>query len=629
MTEQTLSASYQLNEQSVWVRDRYAGFDYSDGTETEERLLAGLREAADLSSGSDELQQLISDWPSEYHFSPLRSNLIEPFDFSGVDSVLEIGSGCGAITRALGEKGVEVVALEGSLRRACITRERTRDLSNVQVCCDSFEDFETTRTFHCVTLIGVLEYSPAFINGDNPIKRMLEHARSFLAEDGILLIAIENQLGLKYFNGCAEDHSGAAFTGINDDYTNRKYITFGRKELQSQLQDAGFGQHEIIYPFPDYKLPRALFKDPSLTNKALGPAQIISGYPSRDYSGSEARLFHEYRAWPLLARNGLLKELANSFLVIGGQERADISRFTGEWQAMTFSCPRKKHYLACNVFSSDGVEITIEKRRQYATPLAETVEKKVTIRQIFGSEPFLQGTLYSENLDLIGNVEDPLEFYLSHLAPWINYLQQQCEVSGGATPADYRLNGHFLDCLPANLVRKNDSTQLGVIDQEWQFSDTLELGFVIFRGIYREIRARQTELQQVGLLSERTIVDLLTTVFSHFQIPFDETALERYLELEVDIQKELIVYQASRQELIDYLRDYVSTVNRALPTTAELLRDGLLEQRILVEELRQKNRALTERNKKLRSDLETIRQTISWKAGRFLTGLLRFTFRKS
>ena len=93
-------------------------FDYSDGKNVEHYLEKVFSTARDLSSRSHELQRQIIDWPSEYHLSSDRSNILRPYDLSFVKHALEFGSGCGAISRYLGEQGVDVDAVEGSEIRA-------------------------------------------------------------------------------------------------------------------------------------------------------------------------------------------------------------------------------------------------------------------------------------------------------------------------------------------------------------------------------------------------------------------------------------------------------------------------------------------------------------------------------
>ena len=202
--------NYKLDEHRILVPEERKEFAYSDGDEVEERLLNQLKTTRDLKLASDELLKLIQDWPSEYHFSPADQSP-QFSEIRNFQNVLEVGSGCGAITRLLGEKGNAVFALEGSYRRAQITRERCRDLENVYVINESFDHFSSDRKFDLITLIGVLEYAPSFFKGMDPVKMLLEKAKELLKENGVMVVAIENQLGLKYFNACTEDHAGELF----------------------------------------------------------------------------------------------------------------------------------------------------------------------------------------------------------------------------------------------------------------------------------------------------------------------------------------------------------------------------------------------------------------------------------
>lgn len=337
------SDKYSKNVSGLWTRSDIAPFDYSDGDEVEERLLTQLQETDDVSLASDDLQRLMVDWPSEYHFSPLRANLLSPFDLGQFGTILEVGSGCGAVTRQLGENcaGSHIIALEGSERRALITRERCRDLDNVEVCVESFADFESETAFDLITLIGVLEYSPSFFSAADPVKDTLTKAFNLLSPNGVLIVAIENQLGLKYFNGCAEDHNGRAFFGINDQYLDGPVRTFGKKQLRLQLASSGFEAAHFFYPFPDYKLPQLMVREEAVSHNNLDIAYLIGQYPARDYSHSSYKLFRESRAWKLLSDNGLVPDLSNSFLVFAGKDGRELNDFAGDWLIQTF-CGQKK-----------------------------------------------------------------------------------------------------------------------------------------------------------------------------------------------------------------------------------------------------------------------------------------------
>src|SRR5882672_91558 len=166
------------------------------------------RRGTDLSSGSYELEQQIKDWPSEYHLSRKRAHLLREFDFGRKRRVLEVGCGCGAITRFLGETFQEVVAVEGSLVRANLTRLRTTDQGNVAVVCAPFQDITFSSPFDIVFCIGVLEYASQFLDAPDPYEAALEYFSKVLTSDGVLVLAIENQFGAKYWASSREDHTG-------------------------------------------------------------------------------------------------------------------------------------------------------------------------------------------------------------------------------------------------------------------------------------------------------------------------------------------------------------------------------------------------------------------------------------
>jgi len=171
-------------------RERWLPLGYSDGAEVEERLYRVIRDAKDCSTFSRELPPAITDWPSEYHLSRGRHCLLRPLGIKPGDTVLELGAGCGAITRHLGEIGAQVVAVEGSLLRARMAAERCRGLSNVTVYADDLLSFETNQRFDWVLLVSVLEYAPLFASGidGDPVAKYLSSASRFLSPTGRMVV---------------------------------------------------------------------------------------------------------------------------------------------------------------------------------------------------------------------------------------------------------------------------------------------------------------------------------------------------------------------------------------------------------------------------------------------------------
>lgn len=362
---------YRRDADGVWRAPNGGSLDFSDGDEVEDRLLRLIGNAADLSCGSMELASAACDWPTHYHLSPQRVDLLRPLRplFSG--PVLEIGAGCGALTRYLGECDVPVVAVEGSARRAHIAALRCRDLPNVEVVADGFEAFRWPETFQTVLLVGVLEYSRLFMGGADPVAAMLNRAAEFLAPGGALVLAIENQLGLKYFAGAPEDHLGIPFLGINDSYRVDSVVTFGRLELERRLNSAGFARSEFFYPWPDYKFPVAILHPAAFHDAYFSAATLIRQYAAPDQAVGYPRFFAEEMAWPLLVRNGLVKDMANSFLVVAWRGEQGRSLLESTTLASIYATRRRPCFAKETSLLRSGGELEVRRRALHGLPVPD------------------------------------------------------------------------------------------------------------------------------------------------------------------------------------------------------------------------------------------------------------------
>ena len=104
---------------------------------------------------------------------------------------------------------------------------------------------------------------------------MLEKTMALLNEQGCLVIAIENQLGLKYFAGAPEDHLGMPSLGIEDQYTAKGVRTYGKQALARLLQQAGFHSVEFLHPFPDYKMPTCVLAEQAFDNPSFNAIPFL------------------------------------------------------------------------------------------------------------------------------------------------------------------------------------------------------------------------------------------------------------------------------------------------------------------------------------------------------------------
>jgi SAM-dependent methyltransferase/TolA-binding protein len=484
-----LQADYAWDDEfHLSRRTNASGFAYSDGVEAEERLLRVVSAAGDRSTFSGELAQAIVDWPSEYHFSRLRHCLVRPLGIPPEAKVLELGCGCGAVTRFLGELGAEVVAVEGSLARARVAAQRCRDLRNVHVFVDDLLRFETAKRFDFVLLIGVLEYAPVFSDQNDPVQHYLRSVRRFLAPGGRLVVAIENKLGLKYFNGCGEDHVNVPFFGIQDLYRKGTARTFGRRELTEQLAAAGFPYSYFYYPFPDYKVPSVVLSEDALVEPGFDPVDLLARCHSRDYLGRPFRAFDEALASWALYNNGLLADFSNSFLVVAAAEPAEKTEAD---LAVAYSAIRSREFATQTRVVRCGSTIKVLKER--LQPSAERHYVRLgntTFTQETGKYTYTPGRQLTWKV-LAGRASTgDLETILDALVPWMEYLLQHArratrdDIGASSRPtllASYVVAGDMLDCTTFNLI--DTRSGLVPIDMEWKASSDLPLGWIVTRGV--------------------------------------------------------------------------------------------------------------------------------------------------
>ena len=280
----------------------YQGEDrYSDG-DVEERILETVMEEGDREVPED------GTFPVLYHLSPVREGILSWYPFRAGARVLEIGAGPGAITGLLCRKCAKVVSADLSLRRSKINYERHKEYGNLTVMVGNLNDMDFPHRFDYVILNGVFEYAGSFTEGKDPYGTFLKRCAGYLEDDGILLTAIENRLGLKYFSGAPEDHTDGYMDGLKDYPGNTSVHTFSKAEWEELCDRCGLPFRRFYYPYPDYKFPSEVFTDGMLT---------ADRFRRNAWNFNERRveLFPEAPMAAALAKEGVLDRFMNSFLI--------------------------------------------------------------------------------------------------------------------------------------------------------------------------------------------------------------------------------------------------------------------------------------------------------------------------
>ena len=382
-------------------------------------------------------------WEVLYHLSDLRENIVEWLPMDKSMKVLEVGSGCGAITGSLSRKAGSVTCVDLSRKRSLINAYRHKDCGNVTIHVGNFTDIEPDlpKDYDYVCLIGVFEYGQSYIGGDTPFTDFYKILKKHVKPGGRIVIAIENKLGLKYWAGCREDHVGAFFAGLEDYPEGGAARTFSRNGLEQILRDCGEKEIHFYYPYPDYKFMSMLYSDRYLPKVGELSNNL------RNFDRDRMLLFDEKRVFDMLIREGLFAQYSNSFLVVAGPEPETVyTRFSND---------RAAHLcIRTDIAEKDGKRCV---RKFAARPEAAEHIRELSENGAYFAKRFENSGLSVNRLEYKETAEGcpyaELEF-LEHTRT-LEELLDDCLQKNDAA-GSMRLFDRYLDVLSANDGEKQD-----------------------------------------------------------------------------------------------------------------------------------------------------------------------------
>ena len=304
---------------------RYPGEDfYCDGA-AEDELLQIVKTVP-----KERYPEVIREkrsWEVLYHLSDLRENIVKWLPMDKGMKVLEVGSGCGAVTGCLSRKAGSVTCVDLSRKRSLINAWRHRERDNIAIHVGNFQDIEPAldTDYDYVCLIGVFEYGQSYIDTKTPFHDFYKIVKKHVRPGGHVVIAIENKMGLKYWAGCREDHLGTFFSGLEDYPQGGVVRTFTKNGLEKILRECMEEDYRFYYPYPDYKFMTMAYSDRYLPKVG----ELTNNL--RNFDRDRMLLFDEKEVFDMIIREGLFPLYSNSYLVLTGPEvETDYSRFSND-----------------------------------------------------------------------------------------------------------------------------------------------------------------------------------------------------------------------------------------------------------------------------------------------------------
>jgi len=462
--------------------------DYADGSEA--AVLHALTISHDRSSTSDELETFIRDWPTRYHLSRSRTNLLRALRFRPGTDVIEFGTGTGVLARYLGERGARVIGVEGSRDRARAAALRCYDLPDVRILVGKAGDLSPEYRCDVALCVGVYEYiaSKSDADGASFLARVREHVRP----GGVLILAIENQIGLKYLLGAPEDHLGTSWAGVAGYPPRSVARTFTRRRLAEDLERSGFPAQRWLFPFPDYKLPSTILAEEAYRH-ADGVRLVDSflRWPSDLNISARTQVADERRVQQVFGEAGLGPDVANSFLVVASDHPTGLRRFSNptvlawwfggnrlaRWRVMQRLCTvggtnRTPHF---------GV---VGCRSSLLPPVDGWLRQRIRSRRRYHPGP----TLEQVALEALQFGANELAVVLCEWKAWLERQQSSAPADHHCHPyaaaaGTQALPASYLDVGLANFTR-DGSGGLRYFDDEWETDAPLDATLVTLRALW-------------------------------------------------------------------------------------------------------------------------------------------------
>lgn len=461
--------------------EHYSGEDqYCDG-DIEDELLDITRNYSQV-----EYPRIIEErknWPVLYHLSELRENIVDWLPITKDMKVLEVGSGCGAITGALSRKAKEVTCIELSKKRSLINAYRHMECENVTIHVGNFQDIEPDLPcdYDYICLIGVFEYGQAYIaSSDNPYEDYLNILGRHKKRDGHIVIAIENKLGLKYWAGCKEDHLGTWFSSLEGYPDGGVVRTFTRDTLMKIAANCGFTEMSMYYPYPDYKFMTSLYSDDRLPKAGELSSNL------RNFDRERLLLFDEKLVFDTLISEGQFPLFSNSYMMVLGPE-IDV-------KYAKYSNDRASEYkikTTLNHCETAGKAVKKIEKHALSNESQEHIEKinkgyemlserfagsklkinKCTLQSFYAELEYLEGRTLEEYLDECLEKDDLDKFHLL----FDEYLER-ISYNEELPITDY-------DLIFSNILISPDGAW-NIIDYEWTFDKQVDTREIAFRAVY-------------------------------------------------------------------------------------------------------------------------------------------------
>lgn len=461
-----------------------------------------LSQASDLSSGS----RLAFSGPFRIHLSPARANPFRHVELAGLE-ILELGGGCGGLSRFLAERASKLVVVETDAGARAVMQQRLGAATNVTLAADVAE------AGGAFDLIVLMEAPGGETTAD--FDRRLAAVKGRLRPGGRLAIGVNNRLGLGAWTGQPDLRDGKYFSGVAGGLEPNSWRS--RQEWLVFLAAQGWSVREEYLLSPEVWMPSCVLREELLRRDAALAADLFCHQGFAHPTLPSFPLLPPQLLAESVGRAGLLAEFAPAYLWFLGEGKTEIENPDPEVLGWHYASERRpetwtRFYLRAGV-------VWVSKVANGGSPASDRVRWRGEVDQ-----EALRGERWRQRLIRFayfetGRCEDEIFALLD-------------ELRGQFSAGPDHLQGKALDAILTNAVWSDGQTR--VFDLEWELQDDLPVTWWVLRNVLALVPNLETIGRGLGV---RTLADLYLHLCQRLGL---ESSLERDVTREAELQASLV-----------------------------------------------------------------------------------------
>ena len=224
------------------------------------------------------------------------------------------------------------------------------------------------------------------------------------------------------------------------------------------MEEAGFIASEFFAPFPDYKLPVSILTEKGINNQDFDAAALAWQSVRRDPQLPPYCSLSPELAWPEIFKNGMVLDVANSFLIIASQKNQQFPDSDADILAYHYSTDRAPQYCKetrFEVSTNNDIEV-VYTRLGAAHPNRHVGEGQVIDFDCPISDRYSKGKPMSwEFIQIVTRdgwtIEEVGEFLKRYIAV-IEHFLEHAGLSLSLSSSNVHLPGKYFDLVPQNII---------------------------------------------------------------------------------------------------------------------------------------------------------------------------------